>query len=151
VSGRLVALGIVLLAALGATSALLVSGGRPSRPPLERAADFVRRTSSQAYLEGQTAFPAIQGPRTPSAWLELYFSPLGTAAWLTEDDEEARYVRGAPVLPRGVALIKGSVAPARGRQLVVQADDARWMIVVLGYEDPGRAPVLRQEWPFPRL
>jgi hypothetical protein len=150
VVGRIVAVGLVLLLLMGAWFYYARGPGEAS--PLDRAVAFVRRTSSQQYLETQTAFLRLEGGHKPSDWLAFYFSGLSTAGWLSEDDPEAKDVPWmVPVMPRGVRLVPHRVDPDAGRQIVIQADDARWMIVVLAYEDPAAPPGRREEWAFPRF
>jgi hypothetical protein len=121
-------------------------------PKLEQAVDAVRYMTSPRQLS-RSAVSVVQEQGTPSELVAFLFSTMGSAEWpLALDDAEAAAMRSAfiPVLPRSV-LVDALRPEGPWPQLVLQADDARGMLIAVGYEAPGRPPVLSEEWPLPEI
>ena len=54
-----------------------------------------------------------------------------------------------PFFPAGVSVVANNPDLDRGRQVVVQGDDERQMLVVEGYLDPKVPAVVVKEWMCP--
>ncbi len=133
----------------------IASCGNSAPPELDRAAHVVRYLSAKKQLQ-RSSFWVLYPDGRPSEFVNWMFSAFGTAEWPPSENtadpyelEQARSIR-APIIPKNVALVPRQSNPDLKKQLVVQSDDAKGIIVVKAYLDPAKPPVLTREWPLTR-
>ncbi len=131
---------------------LLVCGG--SEPvDLVQAAQVIEYMLQPNVL-ANSAFTAAFPDPSASQFVSYIFSEMGRTEWpvatvRSEEDLEKRENLAPPLTPPGVAFVARRVDPERGRQLVISYDDNHGLVVVEGFEDPARSPVLRRQWVLP--
>jgi len=131
---------------------LLVCGG--SEPAdLVQAAQVIEYMLRPNVLANSAFTVAFPDP-SPSQFVSYVFSEMGRTEWeidtpRTAEDMEQYENLATPLPPPGVAFVARRVDPERGRQLVVSFDDDHGLVVVEGFEDPARSPVLRRQWVLP--
>ena len=141
---------------LGLAYSITVSIGCGGGPPtdLAEAAEVVHYLTRPSVLR-HSAFTAAFSDPLPSQFVSYIFSEMGASEWPGEGSFSGQQQRDPthafpePVPPPGVVFVARRADPAAGRQLVVTFDDARGVVIVVGYEDPGGEPVLEREWPLP--
>ncbi len=92
----------------------------------------------------------------PSEFLQYIFSPMGAAEWppmsggveFSLEEEQMMRRAGQPFIPEGLMFENGQPSPAHGDQIVLQADDARGVIIAEAYADPYQPPIARREFEF---
>lgn len=128
-------------------------GTDSDHPQLERAVRAVRYLSAPRQIQ-RSSFLVVYPEGRPSDFVKWMFSPMGTAEWPPAEDsvdpvtlEQAKSIR-MPVIPANTRIVPEKPSEEKLRQVVVQADDTRGMLMVEAYEDPGRPPVFTREWPL---
>lgn len=130
----------------------------PAPPELEAGAEVVHFMMLPRNLSRST-FTAVLPNGTPRQFVSWLFSDLGAAEWpeseaMAESDpmvkEQAQAIR-APLVPKNVAFFHTAPHPGKGKQMVIKWDDARRVVIVEGYVDPEKPPVLVREWEFPQV
>ena len=123
---------------------------------LDQAAQVIHHMMQPNFLTHSSFAAACPDPK-PSQFVSYIFSEMSTTEWPASeayaDDLEREQMKasGTPMQPLGVAFVPRAVNPQRGRQLVVKFDDFRGMVIVEGYEDPTREPVLVRTWVLPHV
>lgn len=122
---------------------------------LKKATAFMKQLSSKRRLS-RSSFVAIS-PKTPSRFVNFIFSTLGTASWPPHEEsadpmeiEQAKSI-GEMLVPANVHFSPFKLNNKFKQQLVIMADDEKWLIKVEGYTDPSLPPVLKASWPFPKF
>lgn len=122
---------------------------------LKKATAFMKQLSSKRRLS-RSSFIAVS-PKTPSRFVSYIFSTLGTADWPPHEDsadpmevEQAKSI-GEMLVPANVHFSPFKLNTKYKQQLVIMADDEKWLIKVEGYTDPSLPPVLKASWPFPKF
>ena len=132
---------------------LYMDWGTPSEyPRLDRAVQVVRYLSAPDRIK-RSSFLAVYPEGRPSEFVKWMFSPMGTAEWPPAEDgvdtmalEQAKSIR-MPVSPAKTRIVPETPRPDEpSRQLVVKGDDARGMLMVEAYRNPGGPPVFTREW-----
>ena len=132
------------------------SGTVGGNTDLDRAAGVVKHMTRASNLERST-FTALYPDARPTDYVEFMFSTAGTAEWPDGEDEadgeskEMHRSARIPLRPAGVDFVPRWPDDDFGQQIVITADNERWVLMVEGYEDPNEAPVTLHEWDFPRL
>ncbi len=131
----------------------------PSGPPdLEQGIRVVRYMASKNQLR-RSSFLVVYPEGKPSDFVNWMFSTFGTAEWPPSEEmaemdpmtlEQAKSIR-MPIIPKGVAIVALKPDEERGRQVVIRADDARGVLIVEGYADPGQAPVAQSLIKIPKV
>jgi hypothetical protein len=127
----------------------------PADEELEQAADVIQYMAVPANV-ARSMFMSTEPTGIPSEFVDYLFSGLGSAEWpdsasYAEHESLAREQAnavGAPLVPSNVAFVPHDLDGAKGRQIVVSADDANGMIILEGYIDPYADPVLHREIEF---
>ena len=126
----------------------------PPPPELEKGVAVIQYFSSPRYLN-QSMFAATSATWKPSELVSYIFSDMGAAEWPPGENasamekEQARAAR-TPLIPADVRLVPLRPDARYQKQVVVKADDARGKVMVEGYVDPAKKPVLTREWDMPR-
>lgn len=127
-----------------------------STPSLER--DYVRalrvmkRVTSPRQLRRSGFMGRPVEQRSPSHWVQWYFSPLGAGEWpVVEGSIEDAPDMPGPKLPATVALVAAEAQAEQGRQLVLRGDDATWELIAEVVPDPSVPAIETVRWPFPRF
>ncbi len=132
--------------------------GDPVPPDLRQGVQVVRYLSAKRQLS-RSSFSFVYPQGKPSQFVRWMFSTLGSAEWPPSEEmaevhpilrEQAQAI-GAPLIPKGVALVPREPRADRGKQVVVHADDAHHKIKVDAYLHPEAEPVLTREWDLPRV
>lgn len=124
-------------------------------PDLRQALAVVQELSS-AGGTSVTTFIATGDDPTASAYVDFFFTPLGSRDWppvaggIEDPGDLSGWSRaiGMPLLPSSVRLVAWDPDPDAGRQLVVWADDGAGMLGASGFTAPDEAPVFEVRWPF---
>jgi hypothetical protein len=135
---------------------LFMDYGPKEHPELNRAINVVRYMSADRQLM-RTAFRSVYPKSTPEKFVEWMFSPMGAAIWppyegggeFSQEEQKMIQKAGMPFFPAGVSVVANNPDLDRGRQVVVQGDDERQMLVVEGYLDPKVPAVVVKEWMCP--
>jgi hypothetical protein len=145
----------VLGAALALAALLVGCLGESGPEDLRQGARVITSMATPRHLR-QSMFMGLFPDGTPSQFVSFLFSNLGMAEWPDSESsaamdpilaEQAAAI-GIPLVPEGVAFTDRSPKTELGRQIVVRFDDARSLLIVEGYVDPTRAPVLTVEREF---
>ncbi len=102
----------------------------------------------------RSMFSAAYPDPKPSDYVSYLFSTMGAAEWppsgayVSPEELEQMRAIGMPVPPGDVAYVPNRPDAAHGKQIVIQADDARGVVLLEGYLDPTGMPALRQELTF---
>ncbi|NIP99515.1 MAG: hypothetical protein GWO19_02815 [Nitrospinaceae bacterium] len=126
--------------------------GGDEYPRLEKGVRVVRYMSAARQLK-RSSFLAVYPEGKPSEFVSWMFSDLGAAEWPPSEMEmeelrgEGARAIGLPVIPREVGIFS-RLRKDHSRQIIVQADDARGLILVQGYLSPRDPPVFTRKWPF---
>jgi hypothetical protein len=144
---------------------ILLTACHANKPALELAPNNLKQAARvvEHMLEprqlSRSAFSVVFAEGTPSQFVSFMFSDIGTAEWpdseaMAEQNpmlrEQAQAI-GAPLIPKGVAIIARAPSPKSGKQIVVKADDGRGVVIVEGYTDPTLGPVLVREYRVPKV
>lgn len=144
------------LFALALMLALTACGG--SAPPeLQRGVQMIRWMTAPMHLP-RSMYSAIQDGKA-STWVSYFFSDMGAAEWPESEESAARdpmikeqaKAVGMPLAPKGVTFAANAPNPAKGKQIVLKADDARGVIIVEAYNNPSSKPLLVEEIPLPKV
>lgn len=135
----------------------LIGCGTSSDAPIElrKAKRVVQQLTSVKHLR-KSGFLSLKDKK-PSTYLSYMFSTMGSAEWPPHEDSASPMEReqmkaiGVILMPKGVKFFPHSVHPDEGMQLVISADDAKWLIIVKGYVDPSKPPVLKAQWNMPKF
>ncbi len=126
-------------------------------PELNKGVQVVRYMSAKPQMV-RSSFVLVYPDAQPSDFVSWLFSELGAAEWpdseaYAEIDptvrEQAKAI-GAPLVPKDVQIVPLFPKIEMGKQVVVKFDNARGVIIVEGYLDPQKPPVLTQEWKLPK-
>jgi hypothetical protein len=106
----------------------------------------------------KSAYMTVQDGK-PSTFVRFMFSTMGVAEWPESEEtaernpgiKEQATAAGQPLMPKGVSFFPNTPNPARGKQIVIMADDARGVVIVEAFETPEGKPVLTEEIPLPPL
>ncbi len=126
-------------------------------PELKRGVQLVRWMTASAQLS-KSMYSAVQDGKA-STWVSYFFSDMGAAEWPeTEEDAERDPMiaeraksAGLPLAPKGVSFSANQPDPAKGRQIVLKADDARSVIIVEAYDTPSAKPLMVDEIPLAKV
>ena len=134
---------------------LLSCSGSSVPPELEQAAALVDHFTTPSVLSRST-FPVVLPNGTPKQFVSWLFSGMGTAEWpLTKEEAMREFGQpgfpGMPTLPDDVEFFHSRPDTGRGKQIVVKWDDVRGIVIVEGYLDPKREPVLLNEYVLPKV
>lgn len=130
----------------------------PAPPELKQAARVVEFMLQPRNLS-RSAFSAFFPECKPSEFVSFTFSGMGAAEWpdseaMAEHDpmirDQAKAI-GAPLMPKDVAITPRELDPERGKQIVIKADDARGVVIVVGYAAPNLPPLLVREYKVPKV
>ena len=137
--------------AFAAMVLLLMSGCAKKIPPdLARAKDIVADFVAPLSLQN-SMFAAAYPDCKPSQLVHYMFTGLAAAELpevehsATETDTPPSEESGAPGWPAGVEMVALNPDPAKGRQLVLKADDAKEILILEVYDDPAKAPLATYE------
>lgn len=136
---------------------LIACGAGNAPPELQRGVQMIRWMAAPMQLS-RSMYSAIQDGKA-STFVGFVFSDMGAAEWPeTEVSAERDAMIKAqaksanmPLAPKGVAFTANAPNPAKGRQIVLKADDARGMIIVEAYDNPSGKPLLVEEIPLPKV
>jgi len=126
-------------------------------PELRRGVQLIRWMTTPEQLS-RSMYSAIQDGKA-STFVSFVFSSMGAAEWPESEEaaehdpmikEQAAAAR-LPLSPKGVAFVANAPNPAKGRQIVLKADDAREMIIVEAYDHPSQKPLVVEEIPLPKV
>lgn len=126
-------------------------------PELQRGVQMFRWMLAPMQLP-RSMYSAIQDGKA-STFVNFVFSDMGAAEWPESEasaerdpmlKEQAKSA-GMPLVPKGVAFSAYAPNPAKGRQIVLKADDARGMVIVEAYDNPAGKPLLVEEIPLPKV
>ena len=129
---------------------IAMSCGKPEPPELERAAAFVKWFTAPKNLS-KSMYSAAFPQGTPGQFVSYLFSDMGVAEWPNAASEmEQQQLRSAmiPTLPQDVALVPLQPNLNGKKQLVVKFDNEKGLILLEGYLDPRKPPVLYREITF---
>jgi len=145
----------ILLAACSQPAAHKIDLAPPELKQAARVVEFMLRPRNLS----RSAFSVLFPESKPSEFVSFMFSDLGVAEWpdsevMAEHDpmirDQAKAI-GAPLMPKGVAFIPRELAPESGKQIVIKADDARGVVIVVGYAAPNLPPMLVSEFKVPKV
>lgn len=128
-------------------------------PPAElrRGVQLIRWMTMPEQLS-RSMYSTVQDGKA-STFVNYVFSDMGAAEW-PESEEAAEHdpaikKRAAtallPLSPKGVTYSANAPNPAKGRQVVLKADDARQMIIIEAYDNPSAEPLMRDEIPLSKV
>jgi len=126
-------------------------------PELRRGVQLIRWMTTPEQLS-RSMYSTIQDGKA-STFVSFVFSDMGAAEWPESEEaaerdpmikEQAAAAR-LPLSPKGVAFVADAPNPAKGRQIVLKADDAREMIIVAAYDHPAQKPLVVEEIPLPKV
>lgn len=126
-------------------------------PELKRGVQLIRWMTAPAQLS-KSMYSTIQDGKA-STWVNYFFSDMGAAEWPESEEaaernpaiaEQAKSA-GLPLAPKGVAFAADKPNPAKGRQIVLKADDARSVIIVEAYDTSSAKPLLVDEIPLAKV
>lgn len=131
------------------------SSGAP--PELQRGVQMIRWMAAPMQLS-KSMYGTVQDGKA-STWVSFVFSTMGAAEWPESEEsaerdpmlKEQAKSANMPLAPKGVAFAAGAPDPAKGRQIVLKADDARGMIIVEAYDNPSAKPLLVEEIPLSKV
>lgn len=137
---------IVLLLVVSACSS-----GNDVPQNLDDAAKIVELALKPAALE-QSTYAVVLPNGTPKQFVSWYFSTLGVSEWPPSEDSPGEE-SALPVMkrPRGVRYFHTAPDSSGGSQIVLKWDDGQGVVIVEGYLDPLKSPVLVRELPLPRV
>lgn len=135
----------------------LTACGSSAPPELQRGMHMVRWMLAPMQLP-RSMYSAIQDGKA-STFVSFVFSDMGAAEWPESEEsaerdamiKEQAKASGTPLVPKGVAFAAYAPNPAKGRQIVLKADDARGMVIVEAYDNPSAQPLLVEEIPLPQV
>lgn len=142
-------------AGLTLASILLGCSGERAPEDLRRGASVITSMAAPRHLKRST-FLGLFPNGTPSQFVSFLFSTLGAAEWPESESgaaldpilrEQASAI-GMPLRPDGIAYTDRWPKAELGRQIVVGFDDQRGLLLIRGYSDPARPPVLIIEQQF---
>ena len=137
--------------------ALAACGGSSAPPELQRGVQLIRWMMAPIHLS-RSMYSVIQDGKA-STWVSYFFSNMGAAEWPESEEsaerdpmirEQAKAAR-LPLVPKGVTFAANAPNPAKGKQIVLKADDARGMVIVEAYDSPSGKPLLMEEIPLPQV
>lgn len=144
------------LFALALILALVACAGGNAPPELQRGMQMIRWMLAPMQLP-RSMYSAIQDGKA-STFVSFVFSDMGAAEWPESEEsaerdpkikEEAK-AANMPLVPKGVTFAANAPNPAKGRQIVLKADDARGMVIIEAYDNPSAKPLLVEEIPLPK-
>ena len=130
--------------------------GKSEPPDLHQAVASIHWELSE-YNISRSMFAVVLPNGTPRQWVSYYFSPMGASEHApseehaTEEDREMAKALRAPLWPKGVAAVHTKPNPSLGKQIVLKWDDARGVVIVEAYIDPGRDPEFVREIALPKV
>jgi hypothetical protein len=127
------------------------SSGNDVPQNLDNAAKIVELALKPAALE-QSTYAVVLPNGTPKQFVSWYFSTLGVAEWPPSEDSPGEE-SALPVMkrPHGVRYYHTGPDSSGGNQIVLKWDDGRNVVIVEGYLDPRKPPVLVRELPLPKV
>lgn len=126
-------------------------------PELKRGVQMIRWMTAPAQLS-RSMYSAIQDGKA-STWVGYFFSDMGAAEWPETEEaaerdpmiaEQAKSA-GLPLAPKGISYSANQPDPAKGRQIVLKADDTRSIIIVEAYDSPSAKPLMVDEIPLSKV
>ncbi|MCX7167240.1 MAG: hypothetical protein NTV11_13325 [Rhodocyclales bacterium] len=149
--------GIGVSLALAFALTLGACGGNDLAPELQRGVVMVKLMTSPMRLS-QSMYSAVQDGK-PSTYVNFMFSTMGAAEWpdseeAAERDPELKEQAAAGRLalaPKGVSFAANAPDPAKLRQIVLKADDAKGMLFIEVYDNPSARPLLVETIRLPKV
>lgn len=136
---------------------LAACGGHELPPELHRGVVMIKWMTSPLRLS-RSQYSAVQDGK-PSTYVKFMFSSMGVAEW--PDSEEAaerdpllkeQAAAGRLALaPKGVSFAADAPDPAKMRQIVLKADDAKGILIVEAYDSPAAKPLLVESIRLPAV
>ncbi len=136
---------------------LMLAGCGESGPPdLRQAADALAGMMKPVNLS-RSMFVAAFPDGKASQYVSYLFSTMGSAEWppseewADEVERQQMQAIGQAMWPAGVAAVPRVPEPTLGRQLVIDFDDERNVVIAYAYVDPADDPVFAREWKLPSV
>lgn len=129
----------------------------PNVKDLEQAARAVEQMVSPFYADRSSFFVVLPNG-TPRQFVSWFFSSMGTAEWppvdqpseFSSDEIDAMRSSGMVLLPAGVTFRHSRPDTAAQRQIVLKWDDAEGTVILEGYLDPTREPIVVKSFKLPK-
>jgi len=145
------------LLALVLTLALASCNDVGAPAELKRGVQLIRWMTAPAQLS-RSMYSTVQDGKA-STFVSYLFSDMGAAEWPETEEaaerdpmiKEQAAAAALPLSPKGVSFAADAPDPAKGRQIVLKADDARKIIVVEAYDTPAAKPLLVEEIPLAQV
>ncbi len=126
-------------------------------PELRRGVQLVRWMTTPEQLS-RSMYSTFQDGKA-STLVSFMCSSMGASEWPETEESAERDPRlkdqaaaaRLPLSPKGVAFVADAPNPAKGRQIVLKADDARQMLIVEAYDNPSQKPLVVEEIPLPKV
>ena len=130
--------------------------GKSEPPELHQAVAVINWELAE-YNISRSMFAVVLPNGTPRQWVSYYFSPMGASEHApgeehaTEEDREMASALRAPLWPKDIAAVHTKPNPSLGKQIVFKWDDAKGVVIVEAYTDPGRDPEFVREIALPKV
>lgn len=136
---------------------LTACGGDELPPDLYRGVAMIKSMTSPMHLS-RSAYSVVQDGK-PSTYVKFMFSSMGVAEW--PDSEEAAERDPAlkeqaaaghrALVPKGLSFAANAPDPAKSRQIVLKADDAKGVLIIEAYDNPAAKPLLIESIHLPKV
>ncbi len=131
---------------------IIACSGKSEPPELKKAAHIIKYMMASKNLSRSAFSVAFDNP-TPSQFVSYIFSVMGSAEWppsVMEMSPDEAKMSGIPLMPEGIAYVSREKDMEKGKQIVVNYDDGRGVVIVKGFTDPKEEAVLLREWSLPK-